>query len=351
MRDLPNPSRLEIRIDEWQVARGDTDAIDVVVDWRGVRDDPALAELLKALPPRAALVPMRLLDGRTELVPKAWKSLRFGSGPPIFEAARRDYEAWVQGLRWANVPSVDRAPKYLIEMIRRQVPDFDGFAEEEQIDFVVRTQEKIEKIRASVEGLILHLEYATPGKHKAFPPLEDPLRDIKAAVFTDVMSSRRAGELLRVPVPETDKDRHENQTVRKMANRGRQLLLISFGRAGWAIRVERMRENRRWWERWESLDDPKEQIYALLAKARGTSAEHERASSKDDGFDHLLDEWIAVSEQRLNTEEILGKGNSSAEQDDVRRAARRLLDEQVSIEERDERFKQALSLLDAPPAN
>jgi len=349
MGDLPSPRRLEIRIDEWQVARNNPEAIGVVVDWRQLRGDPALAELLAALPPRATFVPMKVVDGRTELVPAGWKSLRFGSGPPIFEAARLNYKAWTQGQRWANVPSVDRAPEYLTEMIRRHVPIFDEYAENEQIDFIVRTQAKIDEMWESVEALIIHLEYSAPDKHKALPPLKEPLRDIKAAVFTDVLGSRRAGELLGIDLPKSDESRNENQTVRKMADRGRQLLHGYFGETEWKNKVERIREYHQWWERWESIDDPKDQIYALLAKARGTSSGYERLSAAEDGFDELLDEWIAVAEQHQNAMETSDRSDNLDDQDEAYRAARRLLDERVSIQESDDRFDQAFSVLDKFP--
>jgi len=237
-------------------------------------------------------------------------------------------------------------------MIRRHVPNFEDYPEKEQIDFIVRTQAKINEIRNSVEALMTHLEYAAPDKLKALPPLEHPSRNIKAAAFSDVVGTRRAGELLGIPPPRSDEVRNENQTVRKMAKPGRELLREYFGEAEWKTKLQRMRRNRRWWERWESLDDPREQIYALLAKARDSSLEHEKVSAEEDGFDELLAEWVAVAEQRLNALESLSTGNDAAEFDaERRRAARRLLDEQVSIEERDERFGRALSLFDAPPAS
>ena len=349
MRDLPSPSRLEIRIDEWQVARKNPEAIGVVVDWRQIRGDPALAELLAALPPRATFVPMKVVGGSTELVPASWKSLSFGDGSPIFEAARRNYGAWAQGQRWVKVPSVDRAPQYLTGMIRRHVPNFDEYTENEQIDFIVRTQDKIDDIWESVEALIVHLEYSAPDKHKALPPLREPLRNIKAAVFMDALGSRRTGELLGIGLSKSDESRNENQTVRKMADRGRQLLHSYFGETAWKNKVERIRKYHQWWERWESLDDPKDQIYALLAKARGTSSEQERLSAEEDGFDKLLDEWIAVAEQHQSAIETSDRSENLDSRDESYRAARRLLDERVSIQESDDRFDQAFSVLDKPP--
>ena len=91
-------------------------------------------------------------------------------------------------------------------------------------------------------------------------------------------------------------------------------------------------------------------MYALLAKARGTDTEHERLAAEEDGFDKLLDEWVAVAEQRQNALETSDRSKDGAEQNnDASQATRRLLDEQVRIQERDERFDQAFSLFDTPP--
>ena len=47
--------------------------------------------------------------------------------------------------------------------------------------------------------------------------------------------------------------------------------------------------------RWLELDDqPKKQVYYLLAEDKGTSLEVEEAAAMQDGFDQLLEEWIAA---------------------------------------------------------
>lgn len=253
---------------------------------------------------------------------------------------------------WSRHSPLAKARKNVTDMIRRHVPRFDDYTDKEQIDFIVRTQDKVNKIRESVEALILPLEYAAPDKPNAVPPHKDPRADVQAAVFSAVMGgTRRAGELLDLPLPHSDADRHENQTVRKMANRGRELLRMHFGETEWKNMVERMRVYREWWEWYESVDDPKDQVYALLAKASGTSAEHERASAEEDGFDAILEEWIPVAEQRINVMDALDKCKDASEKDNLSREAKRLLDLQMSIEERDERFSRALSLFDAPSSD
>jgi hypothetical protein len=341
--------QLEIKVDEWHVAQGKADSIEVVVTWRGAAEDPTLANLLAAVPPGGDFVPMKLVDGRTALAPEGWKYLRFGKGPPIFELARSNYEGWAGGP--ADRVAQDR--KRLTAMIRPYITNFDDYTDKDQVDFIIRTQAKINAVRDSVKDLIAHLEYAAPRRYKALPPLKNPRRKVQAAVFCDVMSSsRRAGELLGIPVAPSDKDKYQNQTVRAMAKPGRELLCNYFGVAGWKAKVERMREYWRWWERFNSLDDPKEQMYALLAKARGTSPEQEKLLSARDGFDGKLDEWVAVVEKRLEIEEIQDQNKYN---DDfawpgaIESERRTAQTEQFRIQETDERFAKALSVFDAPP--
>jgi hypothetical protein len=350
MRSLPKPAHLEIQIDEWQVAQKNIDAIHVEIKWRGAHEDSTLEELLASLPPRNELVPIRLLDGRTELAFKGWQRIRFGKGPAIFEAARSNYEAWAGGSASGGLATTR---KNLVDMIRRYVPDFDSYTDKEQVDFIIRTQEEINAIHDSVEDLIAHLEYAAPDRN-AVPPLkEDPRRNVQAAVFWDVAgSSRRAGELLGIPPSPSDEPKRQNQNVSAMAKLGRQLLHYHFGEEEWKIKLARMRKYRQWWEQYEALDDPKEQFYALLAIAGGTTAECERFFAEQDGFDSKLDEWITVVESRLKIEEIQDQNKYSDDfawpgTDEGRR--RRLQDEQFRIQATDERFDKALSVFDAPP--
>lgn len=44
-------------------------------------------------------------------------------------------------------------------------------------------------------------------------------------------------------------------------------------------------------------NEPKKQIYYLLAEYHGTSLAEEEKVGRQDGFDHLLEEWIAALER------------------------------------------------------
>ena|SRR5918998_6680149 len=94
MKSLPKPTHLEIAIDEWKTAQCKLEGVKVRCSWRGDIDEPTVAALVASLPPDPDFVPITLADGRIEWAPAAWKSLRFGKGTPILEAAKHNYEGW-----------------------------------------------------------------------------------------------------------------------------------------------------------------------------------------------------------------------------------------------------------------
>lgn len=361
MDSLAGPVHLEIKIDEWRAAQEQVEAVYVDIAWRGARNDPALAGFLVGLPSSTLplrrfgpvdleeLVPIELLDGRTELAPEAWKGLRFGKGAPIYELARADFGAWSGGNSF-----LEAARKSEIgTMVRRLIPGFDSYTTKEQIDFLIRTKNKIRAVRQSTKDLIKHLEYAKPDKSKAIPPIKQPTYKVRAAVFSDMLGSTvAAGELLGVPgVPDNDKIKHDNQTVRKRAKIGRALLHDYYGKPEYEAMIGRMKRYRRWWKWFSSIEDPKEQMYALLAAVQGTSVEDERLRAAADGFAEKLEEWIGVVERRLEASEASKQSENSAEAENAQQRADHLWHRQIAIEETDARFAKALSIasLEGPP--
>jgi hypothetical protein len=341
LKSLPKPAHLEIEIDEWQAARGNIKAVNVRVSWRGARDDPALKPLLAALPPKSGYVPIKLAGGRTELAPESWKGLRFGKGRPIYELARKNYEAWADGSYFERARE-----SAMVMMIRRLVPNFDDYPIEAQIDFIGRTQIKLDEVRKSVGDLVSHLEYAAPEKAKAIAPLKEPSLNVRAAVFCALMGERPAGEALGVPHTATES--YGNQRVRQRARIGRRLLCDYYGAVEYDATIARMRRYYEWWTCLTSKA-PKEQMYMLLAKAQHSSAELEKCRAEEDGFDEKLTEWVDVVERHQEAEEIFDRSENPDTKEGARQTANQLLYRQIEIEETDARFKAALDALESPP--
>jgi len=351
MENLPRPAHLEIDIDEWQVGRRNVGAVEASISWRGAEKDPDLAPLLAKLPTKNKFVPIKLADGRTELAPEGWRHLRFGKGPPIVESARTHFEHW--GKVWTDSSPLTRDRRRLTKMIVRYIPDFHELADKEQVDLLVRTQDKINSVWDSLEGLVAYLEHVTPNKRKAFVPLENPIDNVRAVVFSDVLgSSGRAGELLGIPRPKSDLDRHENQTVRKRAKLGRELLYYVYESEEWEQKVTRMRGYLAWWDEFKAIEDPKEQVLALVARARGTTTEVEKHRAKNDGFAEKLEEWVPIVERRFEAnalfDQLYDQGAAPDELEAARQASDRAVEEQFAFQDSDDRFRLAFSVLDEP---
>src|SRR5215218_3062312 len=325
MESIARPAHLDVEIHEWRAAQEKVAAVSADASWRGAMNDPTLAAVFDGLPSSTVflrgfppislreLVPIKLLDGRLELAPKSWKGLRFGKGPFVYELARGNIEAWSGGCSF-----LDEARKSEIgKLVRRHVPGFDGYPVKAQIDFMKRTAEKVEAVQHALAELATHMEYATPHR-KAVPPLRNVEDRIRAAVFSDMMkSTRRAGELLGVPCK--DMVRHENQVVRKRAKLGRELLHNYFGESEYEAIIDRVQRYHRWWKWFGTIEDPKEQMYVLLAEAHGTLTDREKRRASEDGFAEKLDKWVAIVERRLEADEIYQRSDEPAVEEDARR--------------------------------
>jgi len=187
---------------------------------------------------------------------------------------------------------------YGSNIIRQYQPDFDYTQSEEQSNLLMRTLERINRVRENGEDLQNYLWYSGPKKNKAVPPVRDPQRDVMAAVLQDVfdLNTFQIGEMLWFDPPsELERQRkRELAAVRVAAQRGRELLHLHFGVEGWEAKVERMRTLRAQWMQFDLDDQLKKQVYYLLAERRGTSLEEEEAAAALDGFDQLLEEWISA---------------------------------------------------------
>jgi hypothetical protein len=158
-------------------------------------------------------------------------------------------------------------------------------------------------IENSVDALWNHLQYAGPDKKKAQAPVENPKSDVRAAILSDVMglSSLKIREQLGLtrkwkrPQDHSTTVKGEDATTRAAFKRGRAMLEHFYGAEEWRREVARMRAKRAEWLELEN--QPKAQMYYLLAEARGTSMAEEEHTASQDGFDQLLDEWIAAWEQ------------------------------------------------------
>jgi hypothetical protein len=294
---VPKPAFLQIRglDNEKTLARCSTEetglfvrsvyklGVFVRLQWRQTERVPTLLSILAEIPPSHEghdFEVMRRDDGKYTLVPKAlrWYEDHYRLARQGHISPSRDY------LEYGN------------NLIRQYQPDFDYSKSAEEARLLLNTLERLNQVRESVEDLQSYLWYSSPHKNRAVAPIKDPQRDVRAAILQDIfdLSTLRIGEILGFKAPsDLDKVRkHENAAVRTAAQRGRELLHYHFGADGWRQKVERVRALR---ARWCAIEDqPKGQVYYLLAECHGTSIEEEQKAASQDGFDQLLEEWIVA---------------------------------------------------------
>jgi len=293
MGRVPKPASLEIvgLNNEMRAARSSPHKpmVQVSVQWRDAEHTSSLLSILSDIP-RAPndhdLEIMRRDDGRYTVIPKSMHYVQDSTGASLSDLARRG--GFVVG---------DDYLEYGSNIIKQYQPDFDYSASEEHALLLLHTLERINKVRESIEDLQNYLWYSSPEKqNRAVPPITHLARDVTVAVLQDVfgLSTLEIGETLRFKPPsDLDKMRkREHATVRVAAQRGRELLHYYFGVEEWRQKAERMCALRTQWL--EISDQPKKQIYYLLGERRGTSLEAEEAAAIQDGFDQLVEEWVAA---------------------------------------------------------
>src|SRR5215204_3952494 len=99
-------------------------------------------------------------------------------------------------------------------------------------NFLLRTIKRLNRIEKSVDALRVHLEYSRPDMKVTRAPMDNPKRDVKAAILSDVMSlsSLKIREQLgltrkwKTPQAHTTAVKREDATTRKAIKRGRALL-------------------------------------------------------------------------------------------------------------------------------
>jgi len=305
---LPEAAGIEIQLDEAAIARGDVGrrSVRVKIKWPETREAPGLSASLAELPPaiKEKVLPLELADGTFELFPEwhldRYRTLRFGKGgKTLLEIARTNPD----GLRSSEL---EKASEYATRLIQHYHSDFDPRASEEEAKYLIRTIERLSKVSEHLDGFAQYLQYTGPRKSKAVAPMQDPERDVRAAILSDVheMSFPKIGEELGIPPGPNWEIKRENKNAGNAVKSGRRLLERHFGAEEWRTKAERMRAARprakqlraERLEKWESMG-PKQQFYALLAEYRITSPAEEERAAIEDSFDKVLDDWIEAYER------------------------------------------------------
>jgi hypothetical protein len=247
MGSLPKESRATVWIDEVGVAAGvvDLSTVAFVIEWRKGKH-PGILAALKELPPaiEGKLTYLGAADGSLRILPEAMLAtmhkLPFADGSTYYERAVSDPEEWLD----PAIPALVRAQEYAEDILRADIEDFDAYSVSVRATWIIQTMKRVNNVAAAIQDLGEYVARARPGGSRNIPPIEDSVRDVRAAILNDVhqLSSIQIGERLGIPAePVRMKAKRENQNANSAVARGREVLHRAFGEEGWRASVERMR--------------------------------------------------------------------------------------------------------------
>jgi hypothetical protein len=153
---------------------------------------------------------------------------------------------------------------YVLMLLRYHRPDFDDGPLEERAALLAETCARVNEFLETLRKLMAFVEYGVPGRG-AVPITRTAARDVEAAVLKDVegLTYHEIGERLGVPPPANYSYKGDHAAVRKMALRGRKLLMLALGEEGWHMQAQEMRTEA---ERFLSLDETRREAQ-ILAEA------------------------------------------------------------------------------------
>lgn len=170
---------------------------------------------------------------------------------------------------------------HTVDMLRYFRPRFDDLPRAEQHDLVkgacARTSEFLEALRK----LISFLEYGAGGRDTR-TSVENASQDIEVATLREVdgLTYREIAERMNVQISQGAQAVGDYSTIKKMADRGRRVLVQGWGEDGWRSKVAAMKDEAKSWR----LRGPKQQATEQLAEALDTTPEraHRLLSGRDE---------------------------------------------------------------------
>jgi hypothetical protein len=215
-----------------------------------------------------------------ELSPEEWGSSQYRTVEEILKSMvplleEPEFEgATLEDLQ----PEVIHTLGYAKDLLRHYRPDFDELPREEQIALMQHTCQRINAVLEAVRKLVEFAEYGRPSGDSK-PAVEQAVRDVKAAELHEVagLSYPKVAEKLGEPPPsQSDLIKNDHTRVRKMAERGHDLLVRAFGEEGWQELVDSLQQQYR---DWDSLDEDErwlKRLSAYYAERLGLNINHAR---------------------------------------------------------------------------
>jgi hypothetical protein len=186
--------------------------------------------------------------------------------------------------------------RFALALLRYYRPGFDALPEEEKRDLLIGCCERMNRTIAAIRQLTGFLEYGAPGRDQR-PAIEDPHRDVRAAVMRDVEKETypKVAERLRIKVSEKAEYVGDYSTVSKAVGRGRAILVRALGRDGWEKAAAEMRREH---VRREALSEP-EKFVEDLAEGWRVSPQFARSLLEGEDPTPEIRSKVDRSESRL----------------------------------------------------
>jgi hypothetical protein len=157
-------------------------------------------------------------------------------------------------------------------LLRYNRPEFENLSPHDQTYLAAETYHRLREVVGALRNLMAYLEYGEPREGLTRHPLEDVVRDVRAAELKhiDGLKNHQIAEALSFDSPKNARDEQEfkekqGRKGREAAKRGTRILEDVLGKEGFKEHVEACKAEIR---RWQSLSD-EERLIERLADMTG----------------------------------------------------------------------------------
>jgi hypothetical protein len=156
-------------------------------------------------------------------------------------------------------------------LLRYYRPQFKDFSSSDRTDMAAETYRRLQEVVGALRNLTAYLEYGEPKAGLTRHPLEDVMRDVRAAElkYIDGLKNHQIAGALGFDPPKIARDVHEfkekqGRKGRDAAKRGKRILEEALGEEGFKEHVEASKAEIR---RWQALDDEERLIEHLIERS------------------------------------------------------------------------------------
>lgn len=205
-------------------------------------------------------------------------------------------------LKYGTHPAAELHFEYVKDLLRHYRPGFDDLPHGERIALIEHTCRYVNAFLEALRKLVQFAEYGSP-RGTISPAVKKAARDVRVAELHDVagLKYRKIAELIGEPPPKTWLSKNDHPKVRKMGDRGRDILERAFGKVGWrelaearreeAVRYKALPEWGRWLERMATIGTDFQGVPLEEARVFVTRYVERRAAELGVSFEEAAQLW------------------------------------------------------------